>query len=115
MWWSRRKVEVELQRRGQLSGWLGSGGKGHQHSTQAWCPQGQLLQVRKGPSDPLGDCVRYRHRVQSAQPSWRLPSYYWFLCGIRAQVSVGNSLLSLLAIIIMIFAACETKNGCISC
>ena len=54
-----RKVEVELQRRGQLSGWLGSGGKGHQHSTQAWCPQGQLLQVRKGPSDPLGDCVRY--------------------------------------------------------
>ena len=87
MWWSRRKVEEELQRRGQLSGWLGSGGKGHQHSTQAWCPQGQLLQVRKGPSDPLGDCVRYRHRVQSAQPSWRLPSYYWFLCGIRAQVS----------------------------
>ena len=47
----------------------------------------QLLQVRKGPSDTLGDCVRYRHRVQSAQPSWRLPSYYWFLCGIRAQVS----------------------------
>ena len=31
-------------------GWqkLGSGGKGHQHSTQPWYPQGQLLQVRQG-------------------------------------------------------------------
>ena len=41
-------------------GWqrLGSGGQCHQHSTQAWYPQGQLLQVRK------------YHEV--ANPSWDL-------------------------------------------
>ena len=74
-------------------GWqrLGSRVKGHQHSTQTWCSQGQLLQVRKGhaitnPSGvclmtllvPLEDESRGHYRVGTGwQGLWRPGGQLW--------------------------------------